>query len=72
MASESAPKRLNKIVQILKSKSYLEIGVQKGLTFHNINVPFKEAVDPILGSTIYQWKTIKQDITRLQVMNTLN
>jgi len=39
--------RLNKIGKILRAKKYLEIGVQQGLTFAKIDLPFKVAVDPL-------------------------
>lgn len=62
MASESAPARLNQLAEILGSKSYLEIGVQKGLTFNNINVIRKDAVDP---KFMFKYKDIESDCIKL-------
>ena len=61
MASESAPIRLNKIAEILDSKSYLEIGVQKGLTFNNVNILRKDAVDP---KFLFEYKDIESDLIK--------
>jgi hypothetical protein len=41
-----SPRRINKIADHLELRSYLEIGVQAGLTFTNINVNRRVAVDP--------------------------
>jgi hypothetical protein len=41
-----SPRRINKISNHLKSKSYLEIGVHEGLTFINVSVNSRVAVDP--------------------------
>lgn len=40
------PERLNLIAGIIEAKSYLEIGVCKGLTFNRVNIQKKDAVDP--------------------------
>lgn len=39
-------RRINKIAEIVGAKSYLEIGVQYGRTFLNIDIGSKTAVDP--------------------------
>jgi len=38
--------RINELSKINSSKTYLEIGVNKGQTFNRIAIPFKVAVDP--------------------------
>lgn len=38
--------RLNALAKINSASKYLEIGVCKGVTFNQVNVPFKVAVDP--------------------------
>jgi hypothetical protein len=38
--------RLNAIAKINSASKYLEVGVNKGITFNQVNVPFKVAVDP--------------------------
>ncbi|MCH2051199.1 MAG: glycosyltransferase 61 family protein [Trichodesmium sp. ALOHA_ZT_67] len=43
---ESRSGRLNKIAIINQLSSYLEIGVSKGMTFNQINIKSKVAVDP--------------------------
>ena len=37
---------INALIQISAAKSYLEIGVQRGVTFKQVRAPFKVAVDP--------------------------
>ena len=39
-------RRLNKISELLGAKKYLEVGVEFGLTFFNVDIPNKVAVDP--------------------------
>jgi hypothetical protein len=58
--------RLNALAQINSASTYLEIGVAKGNTFLNINVPFKIAVDPKFRFEIDAYKdknTIFYEIT---------
>lgn len=38
--------RLNALAKINSASKYLEVGVNKGVTFNQINIPFKVAVDP--------------------------
>lgn len=38
--------RINKIAQHIGAKRYLEIGVSKGNTFFNVDIPYKVGVDP--------------------------
>lgn len=46
MAHVSAPRRINEIARRVGARSYLEIGVQAGKTFFNVDIPVKVAVDP--------------------------
>jgi|GEM_PF-5431802 len=46
MAHVSAPHRINEIARRVGARSYLEIGVQAGKTFFNVDIPVKVAVDP--------------------------
>jgi len=46
MAHVSAPYRINEIARRVGARSYLEIGVQAGKTFFNVDIPVKVAVDP--------------------------
>jgi len=46
MAHTSAPLRINEIAKRIGAQSYLEIGVQAGKTFFNVDLPRKVAVDP--------------------------
>jgi hypothetical protein len=46
MADASAPHRINEIAKRIGARSYLEIGVQSGKTFFNVELPLKVAVDP--------------------------
>ena len=38
--------RINRLAEMLSAKSYVEIGVQSGTTFLDVNVPQRTAVDP--------------------------
>lgn len=38
--------RVNGLAQINKAQRYLEIGVNKGVTFQQVEIPFRVAVDP--------------------------
>ena len=42
----TSPRRLNWLAEALACKSYLEIGVSKGITFNAVNVASKTGVDP--------------------------
>jgi hypothetical protein len=44
--AKHSPRRLNSIAKSLNAKTYLEIGVNKGHTFFNIDMEEKTAVDP--------------------------
>jgi len=48
--SENTPsnsaERINRLATITQANSYLEIGVQKGSTFKNVNIDHKDGVDP--------------------------
>src|SRR3990172_10171866 len=39
-------RRINRIAEFLSARSYLEIGISKGNTFHALDFPRKVAVDP--------------------------
>ncbi len=42
----TSPRRLNRLAEVLGCKTYLEIGVSKGVTFNAVNVETKTGVDP--------------------------
>jgi hypothetical protein len=42
----TSPRRLNRLAEALGCKTYLEIGVSKGTTFHAVHVETKTGVDP--------------------------
>ena len=44
--SEWSIRRIHAISELNNASNYLEIGVYMGQTFHHINLPFKDAVDP--------------------------
>ena len=37
---------IQSLLQAVEGGSYLEIGVNRGVTFHEVSVPYKVAVDP--------------------------
>jgi len=39
-------RRLNQLAEMLSARNYLEIGVETGATFHQVNCQYKTAVDP--------------------------
>lgn len=41
-----ASERINKIAKLINAKTYLEIGVAEGHTFHDVQIEHKTAVDP--------------------------
>jgi hypothetical protein len=60
-----SPRRINKISDQLKSRSYLEIGVHEGLTFKNVNVNSRVAVDPNFAFDITNYKNENTSFERL-------
>jgi hypothetical protein len=43
---ETRSQRLNALAKINSAARYLEVGVSKGITFNQVDIPFKVAVDP--------------------------
>ena len=58
----NSAERINKIASQLNLNSYLEIGVQRGITFNAINnIPYKTAVDPNFK---FNYKNHESDSTK--------
>lgn len=55
--SEWSLRRLNAIQSIAGAKSYLEIGVFGGATFLGVDLPYKDAVDPLFRFDIREHAT---------------
>src|SRR6187200_105310 len=53
-------RRINQLAAALGATRYLEIGVEDGLTFFNINIPDRTAVDPNL---LFDYRPMQSDRT---------
>ncbi len=52
-------RRIRQLAEINNAQSYLEIGVNEGHTFHEVNLPYKDAVDPNFLFDVNPYQTEK-------------
>jgi hypothetical protein len=51
-ATNFSARRINRLAKLLASKTYVEIGVSAGTTFHAVDIATKTAVDPTFGFAV--------------------